>query len=591
MMRPSGPRPRRGSGVGGPPASPVHQGRTAPRGPGGRVSVEDLGFVGLLAAATATGWVWTAAEISGWIDTGHRPSLALAWAFGALAGLPRHLDDPRLAWPARARPGLAGPALFFTCGSVLLLAVVAVAVLVRRGPDHAGQPGARWAGRADLRSIRVGRPGRKGRLVIGRSRSRLPRSALLATESRHSILVMGPTQSGKTTGLAIPAILDWRGTVVATSIKDDLASTTMSWRSRLGPCWIFDPTRSSGIETASRWSPLASAASWSEAQRTSGWLVEATPARSGMADAAFWYAAAAKQLAPLLLAAERGALGMSQVAGWTNAGEFDEPISLLELAGETEASSALSACAGRDDRIRSSVTTTLETVLAPFEDPVVAESTAASDWRIPDLIGGPSTLYLCGPSHEQHRVQGLFATLVSAVVSEAVKKANLSRRALDPPLLLVLDEAANIAPVRDLDTLASTGAGLGIQLVTVCQDLSQLAARYGQERSRTIANNHRAKVLLSGVADLATLDLVSGLAGEEAVRQDTETLDLSDGRRTHSSATVFRRLAPADGLRRLPPGEGLLVYGHLAPVRFLLRPWYRSRAMRRKVRPLEVPVG
>ena len=302
-----------------------------------------------------------------------------------------------------------------------------------------------------------------------------------------------------------------------------------------------------------------------------------------MADAAFWYASAAKQLGPLLLAAERGGLAMSEVAAWTNAGEFDEPIALLELSGENEAASALAACAGRDDRIRSSVTTTLETVLAPFEDPAVAASTAMSDWRIPDLFGRPSTLYLCGPSHEQQRVQGLFAALVSAVVAEAVRAANEGGGPLDPPLLLVLDEAANIAPIRDLDTLASTGAGLGIQLVTVCQDLSQLATRYGQERSRTIANNHRAKVLLSGVADLATLDLVSGLAGEEAVRQDTVTLDLSDGRRTRSSATVFRRLAPTDGLRRLPPGEGLLVYGHLPPVRFALRPWYRSRSMRRKV--------
>jgi type IV secretory pathway TraG/TraD family ATPase VirD4 len=419
--------------------------------------------------------------------------------------------------------------------------------------------------------------------VIGRARSASPGGALLATESRHSVLVMGPTQSGKTTGLAIPAILEWRGSVVATSVKDDLAASTAGWRSRLGPCWVFDPTRTSGVDGVTRWSPLGSSASWSAAQKTAGWLVEATPARSGMADAAFWYAAAAKQLAPLLLAAERAALGMGEVAAWTNAGEFDEPIGLLEMSGETGAASALAACAGRDERIRSSVTTTLETVLAPFEDPVVAASTSTSDWDIADLVSSRATLYLCGPSHEQQRVQGLFAALVSAVVAEAVRRTSEERCPLDPPLLLVLDEAANIAPIRDLDTLASTGAGLGIQLVTVCQDLSQLAARYGHERSRTIANNHRAKVVLSGVADLATLDLVSGLAGEEAVRQDTVTVDLTDGRRTHSTATVFRRLAPSDGLRRLPPGEGLLVYGHLAPVRFRLRPWYRSRAMRKKV--------
>jgi type IV secretory pathway TraG/TraD family ATPase VirD4 len=561
---------------------PAGVGRWAP-GAGG-TGVEELAFVALLVGLIAAAWVWCAAEVSGWAATGRLPRLAPAWAPAALVGLPAHLGDPRSVWPADTRRELAGPVLFFVCGAAIAFTLLLVAVaLLRHVPGQHGHNGARWARRADLRSIRVARGGRTGRLVIGRLRSPTLGAALLATEARHSVLVMGPTQSGKTTGLAIPAILEWKGSVVATSVKDDLAASTSGWRSRLGPCWVFDPTRTSGVDGVTRWSPLGSSASWSTAQKTAGWLVEATPARSGMADAAFWYAAAAKQLAPLLLAAERATLGMGDVAAWTNAGEFDEPIGLLEMSGETEAASALAACAGRDERIRSSVTTTLETVLAPFEDPVVADSTSTSDWDIAQLVARRATLYLCGPSHEQQRVQGLFATLVSAVVAEAVRKASEDRTPLDPPLLLVLDEAANIAPIRDLDALASTGAGLGIQLVTVCQDLSQLAARYGQERSRTIANNHRAKVVLSGIADLATLDLVSGLAGEEAVRQDTVTVDLTDGRRTHSTATVFRRLAPSDGLRRLPPGEGLLVYGHLSPVRFRLRPWYRSRAMRRKV--------
>jgi type IV secretion system protein VirD4 len=299
-----------------------------------------------------------------------------------------------------------------------------------------------------------------------------------------------------------------------------------------------------------------------------------------MADAAFWYAAAAKQLAPLLLAAQRGDKTMSEVVHWTNSGVFDEPNRLLELAGETDACVALAACEARDPRLLSSVATTLETVLAPFEDPVVAASTASAEIDLDDLIGGAGSLYLCGPSHEQHRVQGLFAALVSSAVAAAIKRVNQTAAPLDPPLLLVLDEAANIAPVPDLDTLASTGAGMGIQLVTVCQDLAQLANRYGADRSRTIANNHRAKVLLTGVSDLATLDVLSGLAGEAAVREETITHDVRDGRQTRSSTVAYRRLAPTDELRRIPPGGGLLIYGHLPPVRLRLRPWYADRTLR-----------
>jgi type IV secretion system protein VirD4 len=189
---------------------------------------------------------------------------------------------------------------------------------------------------------------------------------LLATEARHSVLAIGPTQSGKTSGLAVPAMLEWCGPVIATSVKDDLAATTLGWRSQQGPCWVFDPTRTSGLRTAAGWSPLAGCPDWSAAQRVAGWMVEATPARSGVADAAFWYATAAKQLAPLLLAAERSGLSMEDVVRWTNTGDFDEPGRLLEIAGEDAAAMALAACQARDPRILSSVVTTLETAWLPL---------------------------------------------------------------------------------------------------------------------------------------------------------------------------------------------------------------------------------
>ena len=445
-----------------------------------------------------------------------------------------------------------------------------------RSPARTPPPGrnrARWAGRRDLRSLSVRRAG-GGRLVIGRSGR-----TMVATEARHSVLVVGPTQSGKTTGLAIPAILEWEGPVVATSVKDDLGASTLSWRAGRGETWVFDPTASSGLRPAATWSPLAESATWSGAQRMASWLVEATPARGGLSDGAFWYATAAKLLAPLLLAAACSGGTMGDVVRWTDLDDCEEPARLLYEEGEDAAGVALAACAARDGRVRSSVTTTLETVLGPFEDPVVAAATNGSVIDPHRLLGGENTLYLCGPSHEQARVQGLFAGLVSAVVAAAIERANRSGGPLDPPLLLVLDEAANIAPLRDLDTLASTGAGLGIQLLTVCQDLAQLGYRYGPDRSRTIANNHRAKLILSGISDLTTLDLISGLAGEAAVREETVSTDLRDGRRTRTFSTAFRRLVTPDELRRITPGDGVLVYGHLPAARVRLRPWYQDRSL------------
>lgn len=594
------------------------------RGPGGSGLVPSAATgAGVLAlAASVSALVWAAGELAGRLVEGRWPPVppedapVIAWR------VPQHLGQLSAAWPARFRPWLDGSSSLLAAvlaGAVLLLGAVGAAILsfrsrVRPAPGWQGRGGgfdaaaasiggggrlrtgpsrlvsrrqrsggARWATRRDLRALRVPGP-QPGRLVLGEAcLGRGGRGPLVATEARHSVLVVGATQSGKTMGLAVPAILEWEGPVIATSVKGDLAQLTLPWRRSQGLCWVFDPTASSGLEPTSVWSPLCEARSWSGAQRVASWLVEATPARGGLSESAFWFAASAKLLAPLLLAAERGGLGMADIVRWTNASQFEEPASILALAGCWEAAGALAACEQRDERIRSSVTTTLETVLAPWEDPVVARRSEHPDIDPDRLLAGSHTLYLCGPASEQHRVQSVFATLVASVVAAAMRRAN-QEGALQPALLVVLDEAANIAPFRDLDTLASTGSGLGIQLVTVCQDLAQLATRYGRERSRTITNNHRAKIILSGVSDLDTLDLVSGLAGDQAVRDQTVTADLRDGRRTTTTSTVFRRLASTDQLRRLPPGSGMLVYGHLPACRLRLRPWFSQGELYRRVR-------
>lgn len=566
---------------------------TARRSPAGRRHAggppgeETAVLYALGAALVVAAWFWASSELAGRVGAGSWPDYPPARLIGAAGQLAHHLGDPLRAWSNRPGPHpLRGAVTFYSAGLALAGAAVSAVSAVRRVAfvtGSAGPTGARWGRRRDVRVLRVTRRGCPGRVVIGRLHGR---RGLIATEERHSLLVIGPTQSGKTTGLAVPAILEWSGPVVATSVKDDLAAVSAGWRSEIGPCWVFDPTVSStGTGSArARWSPLSACGSWSSAQKMAAWLVESTPGRHGLADAAFWYTAAAKQLAPLLLAADRGGLSMADVVRWTDSEDFDEPRCLLQVSGEDEAGRALQACAGRDERVRSSVTTTLETILAPFADPMVAVATSSTDIDLQGLLSRSGTLYLCGPSHEQARVQGLFAALVSAVIATAVSAVGASGRPLDPPLLVVLDEAANIAPVRDLDTLASTAAGLGIQLVTVCQDLSQLAARYGQERARTVANNHRAKLLLSGVGDLQTLDLVSGLAGEQAVSEESTTQDLRTGGRTRSVSTSIRRLAPTDELRRVLPGQGVLVYGHLPPVRVRLRPWYSEPRLRTRGR-------
>jgi type IV secretory pathway TraG/TraD family ATPase VirD4 len=121
-------------------------------------------------------------------------------------------------------------------------------------------------------------------------------------------------------------------------------------------------------------------------------------------------------------------------------------------------------------------------------------------------------------------------------------------------LLVVLDEAANIAPLRDLDTVASTAAGQGIQLVSVFQDLAQVSARFG-ERAATVVNNHSAKVLLSGISDPATLEYAARLLGDEEVMHASVTRG-EHGEHSTTESTGYRNLAPGARTKRSQARRG-----------------------------------
>jgi type IV secretion system protein VirD4 len=558
-------------------------GTSAPRFPAAGTSeghpLETLVLRVLGGIVAAGALLWITGQLSAVLFGGGWPQVGPSEMGAVVFKYPSHLGDPARAWPVRDRQLVPGPVPFYATAAALVLPALAAGawLLTRRAHRSQASRGAKWARRRDLRLLRTN--GRQaGRLSLGRVHGRL-----VAGESKQSVIVIGPTQTGKTTGFAIPAILEWQGPVVATSIKSDLLRETLTARSSLSDAstWVYDPTGSTGLPGAG-WTPLMECLSWQGAQRVADWLVRAARPSIATSDAAdFWYGATAKALAPILLAAACSGGTMAQVVQWVD-GQEDEPVRFaLEANREEEALTAFEAISMWDERTRGSVYATAQTVLIAYTDPGVLASAMSAELRATRLLdGGRHAAYLCAPAHEQRRLQPLFATLVQEIVAHAYERATDTGKPLDPPLLLVLDECANIAPLRDLATLAATGAGQGIQLVSVFQDMAQINAVYGANHAPTIVSNHRAKVILSGIADPHTLEYLGRLLGDEEVPHVSATSG-AEGRHSTTESVAYRNLAPANVLREMRPGRGVLVYGHLPPAQIALRPWFEERQLRR----------
>jgi type IV secretion system protein VirD4 len=535
-------------------------------------------------AAAVLGLIWFTGALAGLLFGSGWTPISLGELLATALRLPSHLGDPRAAWPRGTQAALPNAAGFYVTAVLILTALSALVLLVRRALDplelpHLGTrkrrpPSARWASGRDLAPLRVPAP-QPGRLTLGRSGR-----SLLAAGERQSVIVFAPTETHKTSGLAIPALLEWQGPVLVTSVKGDLLAETVARRERLGKVMIFDPAQVSGMEP-SRATPLWGASTWHGAMRVAHWLCAAARTSSGgLQDADFWFATAEKLLAPLLFAAASSGKTMSAVVRWLDEGpEANEAAveKLLAEAGEPAAQRAWQATKNREERQRSSVYTTAEMAIAAFADQRVMEETAGADYTPAALLDGrANTLYLCAPKHEQERLRTLFSTIVQELMAVAYESAAVNGP-LDPPLLLLLDEAANIAPIPNLDEIASTGAGQGIQLLSVFQDMAQVSTRYGR-RAATIVNNHRAKLFGTGISDAETLSYVSRIVGPGEFEQRSRNTG-ERGRRSQTEGETYRDLAPANVVRERDPGTALLIYGHLPPAKVRLRPWFEDKGL------------
>jgi type IV secretion system protein VirD4 len=358
---------------------------------------------------------------------------------------------------------------------------------------------------------------------------------MVTLESGSSLLVVGPTQAGKTSSLVVPALLRWRDALVVTSVKSDVVSTTRTWRQSLGEVQVLEPGKDGGLT----WDPLEGVTTLRHAHRVARDL---TIGSSDRGDTEFWNSLASKLVAGLMVIAKDRRGSIFDVAGVV------ERRDLRSWLGDTSSSAgeAVRSFLEHDVKTLDSVLTTAETMLLPwrFSQPLA---------QVRGVVAGTNTLYLCSPRGEQRHYEPLFRGALRMVLEEQQRRVEQgeSRR-----VLMVLDEAATVASLEELDQLAATVSGLGVTLVTVVQDFAQLAARWGA-RAATIVNNHATRVVLAGLADSTVgrylPELVESKPEEKAVP-----------------------------LRLRPRGTASVVAGGRRVFQVRLRPWWTDRHLRNR---------
>lgn len=556
-----------------------------------------------IVAFVAAGGQWLTGNIAALLGRGRLAHASLIQAFTSLTRLPQHVGDPKAAWPPTVAVNLPGPAVYY------LAVILALATL-----GSAGYAGVRlWSGRRrepiDKRR-RLGVPAQArlartrelaalltrhpepSRFVLARYRRRYLCTEAASYRGRRgvagAVAVLGPSQSGKTTGLTL-GLGAWSGPAIVSSVKADLLRATLAARGRVGEVKVFDPLGITGMPSAS-WSPLRAARTLPGALAGAQVLARAG-VDEGPADR-FWRGQAEQLIAAMLFtAANTDGHTMRHVVKWVldldrpaddSAGTLapllrlltDHPDPTVALAAR-QVQGWLHGQWATDPRTTSSVYATARGAVWPWADPAVAASAETCELTLDWLLAGDNTLYLCAPLGDETRIGMVFAVILADLIAQAFDAFNRAGAGLDPRLLVLLDEAAN-TPLPKLPQWASTVTGAGIQLVTVWQSRAQLDQIYGRDAD-TVLTNHRTKICYpSGLSDTATIDYLATLTGTEHVPGHLDGAQ-SRGYQAPDAATPATAvpLLTPSVLRQLRTGDLLLLHGSLPPA------WVQAEPPRR----------
>jgi type IV secretory pathway TraG/TraD family ATPase VirD4 len=169
----------------------------------------------------------------------------------------------------------------------------------------------------------------------------------------------------------------------------------------------------------------------------------------------------------------------------------------------------------------------------------------------------------------------LVAALTDQVMRYGVLRAEARGGRLDPPLLCMLDEAANICPLADLPQLYSHYGGRGIVLVTILQTYQQGTTVWGERGMGTLWGAATVKLVGAGGDDPRFAADVSALIGEH----DVATLSLTRDGTGHLSRQVSvrrQRIMGPEDVRALKRGTAILLASGARPAMVRLEPWFRQ---------------
>jgi type IV secretion system protein VirD4 len=337
---------------------------------------------------------------------------------------------------------------------------------------------ARWATRTEI--ARAGLLDGRG-VMLGR----LGRDYLRHGGPEH-VMAFAPTRSGKGVGLVVPTLLSWTESAVVHDIKGENWDLTAGWRATFSRVLRFDPTDLG----SAKYNPLLEVRRGPNEvrdvqniadilvdpegalERRNHWQLTAHSLLVG-AILHVLYAEGEKTLARVarLLSDPRRPFETTLAAMLATPHRGDDGVHPVVASAARE-------LLNKSENERSGVLSTAASFLSLYRDPVMAETTRASDFRIADLVDRdrPVSLYLVVPPSDISRTRPLVRLILNQIGRRLTERLAPARRR---GLLLMLDEFPALGRLDFFETALAFLGGYGVRCFLIAQSLNQIEKAYG----------------------------------------------------------------------------------------------------------------
>jgi type IV secretion system protein VirD4 len=375
-------------------------------------------------------------------------------------------------------------------------------------------------------------------------------------ENRH-ITIFGPTRSGKGVCLEIPNLLRLRGgSIISIDPKGQNAAVTARWRRKVSDVVMLNPLDVLGLGSTG-FNPLAaldprSPRFFEECSNIAEALIKIDTSGDP-----FWTESARSLTLALVMFEVKLAHGAGRLPSLENVRAMLTG-DLAATAGEMIATGdfQIASLAGRftqNNKTIDSIKATADTQTRWILSGPMRADLAKNGIDFAALKKKPVTVYVILPPEHLQTFSVWLRLVVACALNALYRQGGGGLRTL-----FMLSEFAQLGKMESVSACLAQGAGFGIQLCPVLQDINQLRAIYGKDEANTFLG-------MSGATfgfcpnDYETAEWMSKRSGE------VNEPDLSAGDDPQYGARATwrpqrRRLLMPDDLHNIPEFHGMVYF-------------------------------